>query len=238
MRRITSLLVAAALVPVTREFGSRSTLGRRTTDAESPSARAVAEYPTAVANDNRTPAGRRVGDTLVLRLVVTPVVWHLLGDNNPGFRMAAFAEEGKPATIPAPLIRVRAGTPIHVVIRNPLADTLVVRGFSASGSANDSVVVLPDGTADVRVIARSPGTYQYWASLASAQRMIPAAVRDVGLVRARFDSQLVGPSSSIRRVVFPPIGFLSSPKRQIRRRSSPASRRGTATVFQFVNSRR
>jgi len=192
MRLITSLVLAAALVPSTHEFRPRSTMRGTAAGTESTNARGAAEDPIAVVNDNRAPAGTRVGDTLALRLVVTPVVWHILGDSNPGFRMAAFAEEGKAATIPGPLIRVRVGTPIHVVIRNPLADTLVVRGFSQSGSTSDSVVVLPDGTAEVRVVARSPGTYQYWASLASAQRIVPPAVRDVGLVRPRFDSQLVG----------------------------------------------
>src|ERR1043165_7327978 len=69
--------------------------------------------PTAAPNDNETPAGTRVGDTLLLRLTVSPAAWHLLGDSNAARRVAAFGEEGKAPTIPAPLIRVRVGTPIH-----------------------------------------------------------------------------------------------------------------------------
>lgn len=68
--------------------------------------------------------------TVVLRLTVTPVGWHIFGDSNPAFTVAAFAEEGKTPTIPAPLLRVRVRTPIHVVVRNPLDDTLMVHGLS------------------------------------------------------------------------------------------------------------
>jgi manganese oxidase len=148
----------------------------------------------AVANDNRTPAGSLVGDTLVLRLTVSPVEWGILGDSSPGFRVAAFAEEGKRPTIPGPLVRVRVGTPIHVVIHNPLGDTLMFRGLSERGATHDSLAIAPGGVADIRFVARAVGTYQYWGALASAQRAIPLppAARLDGLVRPAFDSQLAG----------------------------------------------
>ena len=44
----------------------------------------------AVANDNRVPAGTHVGDTLLLRLTVTPAAWHILADSAPAFTVAAF----------------------------------------------------------------------------------------------------------------------------------------------------
>jgi len=65
----------------------------------------IAPLERAVANDNRTPAGTMVGDTLALRLTVTPVAWHILGDSEPAFTLLAFAEEGKAPTIPGPLSR-------------------------------------------------------------------------------------------------------------------------------------
>src|SRR5439155_16315915 len=102
-----------------------------------------------------------------------PVAWHILGDSNPAFRVAAFAEEGKLPTIPAPLIRVRVGTLIHVVIHNPLDDTLIVRGLSDRGGARDSVVVLPRSTGPVSFVAQRAGTYHYWATLAEWQRELP-----------------------------------------------------------------
>jgi FtsP/CotA-like multicopper oxidase with cupredoxin domain len=116
---------------------------------------------------------------------VTPAAWHILGDDDPAFTVLAFAEEGKPPTIPGPLIRVRVGAPIQVQLRNPLADTLVVRGLSERAAAFDSLLVPPGETAGVSFVARSQGTYLYWAEIASLHA--PGAVP-----RRGFDSQLAG----------------------------------------------
>jgi FtsP/CotA-like multicopper oxidase with cupredoxin domain len=174
--------------------GSLSTMAWTARIREAAAGRAAPADQFAAANDNRTPAGSRVGDTLVLRLTVSPVMWGIFGDSSPGFRVAAFAEEGKQPTIPGPLVRVRVGTPIHVVIHNPLDDTLMFRGLSERGATRDSLAIAPGGVADVRFVARAAGTYQYWGSLASSQRAIPLppAARLNGLVRPRFDSQLAG----------------------------------------------
>ncbi|HEY6784366.1 MAG TPA: hypothetical protein VI159_05410, partial [Gemmatimonadales bacterium] len=174
MRRIILLLVAVA----------GTTLASRDQAAD----------PTAVPNDNTTPAGTRVGDTLLLHLTVSSAAWHILGDSNPAIRVAAFAEEGKAPSIPAPLIRVTVGTPIHVVIRNPLDDTLMVRGLSERGGMLDSLVIPAGGTGEAIFVARRVGTYQYWGALSSWQRVvpIPPAVRQGGRYRPRFDSQLAG----------------------------------------------
>jgi manganese oxidase len=146
------------------------------------------------ANDNRTPAGTYIDDTLVLRLTVTTVAWHFLGDGDPALTVAAFAEEGKAPTIPAPLVRVRVGTPIHVMLRNTFDDTLIVRGFSERNPAVDSLIVLPKTTRDVTFSREKPGTYQYWATLAEWQRNVPLPLKahKHGLMRPRFDSQLTG----------------------------------------------
>jgi FtsP/CotA-like multicopper oxidase with cupredoxin domain len=179
MRRITALIVGFVLAPTL--VASYVAASPR-----------VNEDQSALPNDNRTPAGTHVGDTLVLRLTVAPVVWRILGDSNPGFKLLAFAEEGKTATIPGPLIRVRAGTPIRAIVRNPLADTLVVRGLSEHGGPLDSVVILPNTTGAISFVAGRAGTYQYWGTMASAHRGPPPAVPDPGLVRTRYDSQLAG----------------------------------------------
>src|SRR5215204_6380451 len=94
--------------------------------------------PAALPNDNRTPAGRMNGDTLVLRLVAVKARWFILGDSNPAFTVATFAEEGRPPSVPGPLIRVRAGTVIHATVRNSLPDTLIVRGLGEPGAIRDS----------------------------------------------------------------------------------------------------
>jgi FtsP/CotA-like multicopper oxidase with cupredoxin domain len=124
--------------------------------------------PRAIANDNRAPAGRRVGDTLFLRLAVRRVVWHLDGDGEPGIALLAFAEVGRAPQIPGPLLRAAAGTVIDVTVQNPLPrDTLVVRGLSAPGIA-DSLVVVPGATATTRFVASREGTYLYWGTTTHA----------------------------------------------------------------------
>ncbi|HEV8398865.1 MAG TPA: multicopper oxidase domain-containing protein [Gemmatimonadales bacterium] len=155
------------------------------------SARPVtARVERAVSNDNRTPAGTMVGDTLALRLTVAPVAWHLLGDSDPAFTLLAFAEEGKTPSIPGPLIRVRVGTPVRVTIRNPLDDTLVVRGLSEHAAMQDSVVVLPGDTSVVRFVARREGTYAYWVPAYSVR--VPGDLAAPNLPPRGFDSQLAG----------------------------------------------
>jgi hypothetical protein len=147
--------------------------------------------PVATPNDNRVPAGHRVGDTLVLRLSVSPAAWQILGDSAAPLRVLAFAEEGKAPSIPAPLIRVSAGTPVRVVIQNPLQDTLTVHGLGEHG-ALDSLMILPSATSELRFVAQREGTHQYWATSAEAQRLVPPPLREPGLFRPRFDSQLAG----------------------------------------------
>jgi len=171
VRLVISLLIAAAaaFVPVsTRKPLSAGTTTRARDNL--PMLHHAADL-TAEPNDNKTPAGTRVGDTLLLRLTVSNVAWYILGDGNPPLRVAAFGEEGKAPTIPAPLIRVRIGTPIHAVIRNPLNDTLVVRGLSERGGMQDSLIIPPQRTGDVTFVARRVGTYQYWGALSSRARL-------------------------------------------------------------------
>ena len=140
----------------------------------------------ALPNDNRTPAGVRVGDTLVLRLVVARVRWHIHAELGPSFDVLAFAEEGRAPTIPGPLLRVRAGTPVRVTIRNPLADTLVVHGLGTRGDgAPDSLIVPPTATAGARFAAGRAGAYIYWA-------VMPTTNRRVLVARRGPDTQLSG----------------------------------------------
>lgn len=193
MRTAVSLLVLTASasfgIYAHTSFSSRGPTWMATMSDASPQR---VDDPDALANDNRVSGGTYVNDTLVLRLTVTPVTWRINGDGNPGFNAVAFAEVGHTPTIPGPLVRVRIGTPIHVSVRNPLGDTLVIRGLSTSRSARDSFVVLPNGSADARFIADRAGTFMYWGALAAAQRLVIPTAREHGLVRPRYDSQLAG----------------------------------------------
>lgn len=125
----------------------------RATPAD-PQAPAADSLLRAIPNDNRTPSGRLVGDTLVLRLVAQKVSWRLDGDENPGFAVFGFGEEGSAPTVPGPLLRVRAGTPIRVAVRSALADTMVLYGLgSRAGQTRDSLVVAPGATSETRFLA-------------------------------------------------------------------------------------
>lgn len=139
----------------------------------------------ALPNDNRIPAGRLLGDTLLVCLVAQRVRWHLDGDEDPGLPVLAFAEEGSPPKVPGPLLRVPAGTTVHAGVRNSLADTLVVHGLgSRGGPATDSLVVPPGATRETRFRAERAGTYFYWATAGPPRRKLDR--------RYGKDSQLTG----------------------------------------------
>ena len=118
----------------------------------------------AAINDNRTPAGTLRGGVLALDLEVREVDWRPDRDDQPGLVVRAFAERGKRASIPGPLIRVPEGTTIVARVTNPRSSgTLVVRGLSSRGSsgAGDTVQIAAGATREVRFSAGAPGTYYY-----------------------------------------------------------------------------
>src|SRR5262249_18494916 len=63
-------------------------------------------------NDNRTAAGTLAGGTLTLALQTGTGTWRFDGDDKPGPAMQALGEVGGPLQIPAPAIRVPAGTEV------------------------------------------------------------------------------------------------------------------------------
>ena len=152
MTRFSVSLLAAALaallLPVT-VHGQASLAGS-------------AQPPRILPNDNREPAGRLENGVLTLRLVAREGMWHPHGFDRAGIRIGAFAEEGGPLEIPAPLIRVPVGTEVRTSVRNSLEKPLAVFGLGAErGLAGDSVLVEPDGVADFSFVASEPGTYYY-----------------------------------------------------------------------------
>jgi hypothetical protein len=124
-----------------------------------------------VVNDNRRPAGHLYGGILTLRLDARLGDWHPDGEDAPGATVPAFAEEGGPARIPGPLIRVPAGTEIALTIRNTLEHTLTLRGFhdrSATPSPRltppGSIELAPGASRTIRFRLDAPGTYYYYGS--------------------------------------------------------------------------
>ena len=125
----------------------------------------------AVANDNRARAGTLAHGVLTLRLVARPAAWRPDGASGCALSVHAFAEEGKPTTIPGPLIRVSAGTEVRVTVHNALPTALWVRGFQdrAAGSTLDSAEVLPGASREFRFVASTRGAWHYWAGAGGAR---------------------------------------------------------------------
>ena len=124
---------------------------------------AVVSLPAVLPNDNRVPAGRWQGDTLVLALDVAMAEWRPEGEAGPAIEVAAFGEAGGSPQVPGPLIRVPAGTPLRVTVRNRLPDsTLSLHGLLEHPAATDDSLLLAPGTAvEVRFNAGAAGTYFY-----------------------------------------------------------------------------
>ena len=152
-------------------------------------------------NDNRQPAGRLKAGVLTLRMEAREGEWYPDGPNGARRIVAAFAEEGKPLQNPGPLIRVVAGTEVHVTLRNSLGVPLTLHGLGKSrGIAADSVQIEPGGVREMRFTPTEPGTYWYAGRTDSVVRLF---------ARREGDSQLNGV------IVVDPPGTVGQPKDRI-----------------------
>jgi FtsP/CotA-like multicopper oxidase with cupredoxin domain len=87
------------------------------------------DVPAAAPNDNRITAGTLRNGVLTLRLVAGRATWYPEGPEGCGIGLFAFAEEGKQAQTPGPLIRVTAGTEVRVTVRNDLPVPMMLVGL-------------------------------------------------------------------------------------------------------------
>jgi manganese oxidase len=132
--------------------------------------KAAASVARVVVNDNRHAAGALRAGVLTLHLEARLADWHPDGEDAPGATVPAFAEEGKAARVPGPLIRVPAGTEVALSLHNALAQVLTVHGLDdrlrdATERPADRVIELaPGATRAVRVRLDAPGTYFYYGS--------------------------------------------------------------------------
>ena len=124
--------------------------------------------PVAEPNDNRTPVGALSDSGLTVNLEARRVVWHPDGDSLPGRSTEAFAEAGKAPSVPGPLVRVRAGTPVRFRVHNvDVGDTL--RLLLPNVLRADTLVVPPGGHGELRYTPHTPGNYFYRAIAADVQ---------------------------------------------------------------------
>lgn len=101
----------------------------------------------------------------------------------PPIPIYAFAEAGEAPRIPGPLIRVRAGTRVRVVLRNALPVPMFVRGLQDRPvAALDSVLLAPGASHEFDFAPSSPGTYYYWGKTSSEPAFVSLGI----------DGQLLG----------------------------------------------
>ena len=160
---VASVLFAASAAPapgVTATVSRPGTPGRPGGPEDRGAVAAVAQP-----NDNRVAAGTRRGDTVSIRLVVGRSQWFPQADGAVSVITDAVGEEGKAPQIPAPLIRVRAGTHLVVSVRNTLTDSTVsVVGLqNRPATTRDSIRLAPGEAKTVRFRATAAGTYSYRA---------------------------------------------------------------------------
>ena len=151
-------------------------------------------------NDNRIPAGELRDGVLTVRLEARSGIWYPEGPRGIGRPVAAFAELGQPLQNPGPLIRVPAGTPVVVTVRNSLSVPITMHGLGQRrGIQADSVQVEPGEVREMRFTAAHPGTYWY-AGRTPPDRQAPNSSADAAgasrpaaiFVRRGPDSQLNG----------------------------------------------
>ena len=120
-----------------------------------------------IPNDNRTASGVMSDGRLELRLDARVAMWHPQADDGPGAPVPAFAADDAAPSIPGPLVRVRAGTTVHLTLRNSLRDTLRLQGLHdrTSTPPNDVPLVLaPGAEQELTLRLDEPGTYLYWGT--------------------------------------------------------------------------
>ncbi|HMA01705.1 MAG TPA: multicopper oxidase domain-containing protein, partial [Gemmatimonadaceae bacterium] len=141
-----------------------------------------ADAEPATPNDNRTPAGALANGVLTVSLELRSSLWMPNGDSGFALPIAAFAESGKPASIPGPLIRVPSGTEIRISVRNQLDVRAVLHGLRDHDGIADSVALAPGEAREIDFIARAVGTHFYYARTTSTPDIMSRGA----------DSQLAG----------------------------------------------
>jgi manganese oxidase len=128
---------------------------------------AFAQVPpdqTIVANQNRVPAGKTENGTFSVQLEIRDGTWHPEAEDGPQLFVQAFGEVGRPAQIPAPLMRMPAGTTVHVTVTNKLRKKATLYGLNARpGDPKVGVEIAAGASHEFTFLAGAPGTYYYWA---------------------------------------------------------------------------
>lgn len=127
-----------------------------------------------IANQNRAAAGKLENGVVTVHLELRNGAWHPEADDGPKLVVQAIGEAGKPAQIPGPLLRMPAGTTVHVTVANKLDMKAKVYGLNTRpGDPKAAVEIAPGESKDWSFAAGAPGTYYYWARTGEPVSPIP-----------------------------------------------------------------
>ena len=131
---------------------------------------ARAPLPLAAFEDYRRSAGTRHGDTLEVALDIQEVLWRPYGERGGTLTVFTFAERGRKARVPGPLLRAPAGTVIRVTMRNTLERPVAVYGLQDHPLAEipDTLLVPASEEKVTTFKVSAPGSYYYWGRIRNA----------------------------------------------------------------------
>lgn len=145
---------------------SRILVSVLTSLASGASAQSGAANQTAVVetHDNLRTVGRLENGVLTISLRVGNARWSPGGSASSTWDIEAFGEEGRPLSVPAPLIRARVGTVVNVSVRNTLASAIRVFGLSNRPGTGEPLSIAPGATGQAQFTLGVAGTFTYWAT--------------------------------------------------------------------------
>ena len=146
-------------------------------------------------NDQRQIAGVLQDGDYSLALELRRMTWRPNAPSELDVDVSAFAEVGRPTTVPGPLIRVPAGTRLRISIRNRLAERATVHGLHEHDGPRDSVSFAPGESRELRFVVRRVGTFAYFARTTAAPTLLGR--RDDSQLAAAF---IVDPAGTDPRV--------------------------------------
>jgi manganese oxidase len=144
-------------------------------------AAAASPEPIAI-NNNRTSAGTLRGNVLTLHLEAREGAWYPDGPKEMLRTVAAFGEMGKPLQNPGPLVRVKRGTEVRIMVHNKLKMPMTMFGLGTKRGVADSVVIAAGAAHEFAFTANEPGVFFYAGKTGKS----PLLDRDL------YDSQLNG----------------------------------------------
>ena len=180
---IVALLLLIVLVPVSMsQDGTHSEKGGH---SHPPAATVIAsetdhKLEEIQINDNRKQAGELRDGIYYIHLEIREGIWYPESKAAAPMKIKALAEEGKPLSVPGPLMRVTEGTEIRATITNKIKDLpqelygFYTRPipFSTDNVFAGSVLIPPGETKEVRFNPGASGTYLYAMRDTAAEKVI------------------------------------------------------------------